>query len=234
MVAYYVGEEDEHLVDHPPLFACREHKRMLRLSGQFVTELIASSEDIMPGNPQEIVGSYLPAAEPAYKLPEFMLPPKVILYNPRGLRGAEALPYAIILIDKRFFGIPARYLSPDRFDGCDDCRNTRRRPKPRARGTGESRKARPRGRGPSGESGRRPPSSGVRRGASDSGVRRGPSDSGVRRGPSDSGVRRGPSDSDARRGPSDPGARRAGSGRRPPPSSGPHKQEPRPPRNKRK
>ncbi|RMG14357.1 MAG: hypothetical protein D6731_10490 [Planctomycetota bacterium] len=158
MPTYYVGEGDEHLVDHPPLFACREHKKMLRLSARFVTELIAAGQDIMPGNPQEIAGSFLPPAETAYRLPEFLLPPKLTLYNPRGLRGAEALPYAIVLVDKRFFGIPARYLSPDRFDGCEECRKRRRRP-PRGAPSrrGESGRAPAvRRAGPAG-SGRRPP-----------------------------------------------------------------------------
>jgi hypothetical protein len=156
---YYVGEDDEHLVDHPPLFACREHKKMLRFSGRFITELIAACLDIMPGNPQEIAGSYLPPAETTYRLPEFLLPPKLVLYNPRGLRGAEALPYAVILVDKRFFGIPSRYLTPDRFDGCEECKKRRRRGPPRS---GPPRKRRPSessGRIPA----RRPPSGEVRR-----------------------------------------------------------------------
>lgn len=189
MTTYYVGDEDEHLVDHPPLFACREHKKMLRLSARFVDELIACGQDIMPGNPQEIAASFLKEAELAYKLPEFLLPPKWILFNPRGLRGAEALPYAVVLVDKRFFGIPARYLSPDRFDGCDECKTRRRRgarPQPRAR------------RGPPGkatESGRRRPpgpgSEGMRPPSSESGRRPG-TDSSIRRPPSKGGPRRGP------------------------------------------
>ena len=101
MPTYYVGDEEEHLIDHPPLFACRAHKKMLRLNSRFVAELISVGRDMMPGNPQEIVGSYLPEAEAAYKLPEFLLPPKLILFNPRNLSGAEALPYATVLVDKR-------------------------------------------------------------------------------------------------------------------------------------
>ena len=40
MVTYYVGEEDEHLVDHPPLFACRDHKKMLRFNGRFAVTAV--------------------------------------------------------------------------------------------------------------------------------------------------------------------------------------------------
>jgi hypothetical protein len=130
VVTYYVGDEDEHMVDHPPLFACREHKKMLRLSGRFVAELLSAAADIMPGNPHEIAGSFVKEVESAYRLPEFLIPPKLVLFNPSNLRGADALPYAVVLIDKRFFGLPARYLTPDRFDGCDECRSKRRRRRP--------------------------------------------------------------------------------------------------------
>lgn len=125
MVQYAVGENEEHRVDHPPLFACREHKTFLRLAPRFVEELLTAGQDIMPGNPDEIAQAFLKEAEPAYRLPEFLIPPKVILFNPRGLRGAEALPYTIVLVDKKFFGIPAKYLTMDRFEGCDDCAEQR-------------------------------------------------------------------------------------------------------------
>ena len=169
MGTYYVGDGDQHRVDHPPLFACREHKALLTLSGRFVMELLASAQDVMPGNPAEIASSYLKAAQPAYTLPGFLIPPKIVLFNPRGLRGAEALPYCFVLIDKKFFGIPARYLTPDRFDGCEVCRHLKpRRSAPRGRG------------GPPGSGVRRPPR------PSDSGaIRRVPPshESGVRRAP---------------------------------------------------
>ncbi len=160
MANYFVGEGDAHRVDHPPLFACREHKQILRFSERFVAELLAVSQDIMPGNPDEIVGSFLPPAEGAYKLPEFLIPPKVFLYNPRGLGGAEAVPYAIVLVDKKFFGIPARYLTADRFDGCEQCKERVREARRRrqAAGTGPTPRPRPPG-APGG-----PASSGVRRG----------------------------------------------------------------------
>ena len=113
MVTYVVGEAgaSEHQIDHPPLFACREHKNLLKLAPRFVDELLATSQDVMPGNPDEIAQAFLRDAAPAYRLPEFLIPPKLFLFNPRGLRGAEALPYSIILIDRKFFGIPA-YISP--------------------------------------------------------------------------------------------------------------------------
>jgi hypothetical protein len=135
LVTYAVGEGDqEHVVDHPPLFACREHKSLLKLSTRFVDELLTTAQDVMPGNPDEIATAFLREAGPAYKLPEFLIPPKIFLFNPRGLRGAEALPYAVILVDRKFFGIPARYLTPDRFTGCDECAEefARRRPPPPA------------------------------------------------------------------------------------------------------
>lgn len=126
MVTYYVGpegNEDAHSVDHPPLFACREHKALLKLTPRFVDELLAVGADTMPGNPEEVAQAFLPQAAAAWRLPEWMVPPKIVLFNPQNLRGVEALPFAFVLIDgKRFFGVPARYLTPDRFDGCEECK----------------------------------------------------------------------------------------------------------------
>ncbi len=174
MVVYYAGENDEHRVDHAPIFACREHKCLLRLSSRFVAELLASGEDVMPGNPDEVVGAYVREVAGAYRLPDFLVPPKLILFNPRGLRGADALPYTLVLIDKRFYGIPARYLSADRFEGCDECAasgpQAARRPPARAPGPGSS----------SSDVGR-PLAAAPPRGPADSGIRRGPADSGIRR-----------------------------------------------------
>jgi hypothetical protein len=156
---YFVGEGDAHRVDHPPLFACREHKQILRFSERFVDELLATSQDVMPGNPDEIVGSFLPPAAPSFRLPEFLIPPKVVLYNPRNLAGAEAVPYVTALVDKKFFGIPARYLTPDRFDGCEQCKERLREARARRQaGTGPA--ARPAGAPPPNG----PAASGVRRG----------------------------------------------------------------------
>ena len=140
MVSYSVGPDDGHRVDHPPLFACREHKQLLRLSARFVEELLSIGQDVMPGNPEEVAQSFHPPAAVAYRLPEWLIPPKVILFNPQNLRGPEALPFCLVLVDeKRFFAIPARYLTPDRFDGCEECKSRpyrrpqtqmRRRPPP--------------------------------------------------------------------------------------------------------
>ncbi|MBX3472464.1 MAG: hypothetical protein KF878_36900, partial [Planctomycetes bacterium] len=142
MVTYVVGEGGEggagegqqHQVDHPPMFACREHKSLLRFSARFVDELLSAAQDVMPGNPDEIATAFLREAGPAFRLPEFLIPPKLFLFNPRGLRGAEALPYAVVLVDRKFFGIPARYLTADRFEGCEDCAEelAHRRPPPAA------------------------------------------------------------------------------------------------------
>lgn len=190
MVTYVVGGGEggpEHQIDHPPLFACREHKNLLKFSARFVDELLATSQDVMPGNPDEIAQAFLQAAAPAYRLPEFLIPPKLVLFNPRGLRGAEALPYAIVLIDRKFFGLPARYLTPDRFDGCDECAEelANRRPP-------SSQQPRP------APPGARPPGPPVG-GTNTSGVRRMPTpppglnDSAARRAPDPgSGIRRGP------------------------------------------
>ncbi len=125
---YSAGDNEEHRVDHPPFFACREHKNLLRFTNRFVMELIACGQDIMPGNPDELALAFLKEAEPAFRLPEFLIPPKVVLFNPRGLRGAEALPFCMVLVDKKFFGIPAKYLTPERFDGCDECAQLRGAP----------------------------------------------------------------------------------------------------------
>jgi hypothetical protein len=132
VVTYVIGEGEaaEHQVDHPPLFACREHKNLLKFTSRFVDELLSNAQDVMPGNPDEIATAFLREAGPAYRLPEFLIPPKIFLFNPRGLRGAEALPFTVILVDRKFFGIPARYLTPDRFEGCDECAEERAQRRP--------------------------------------------------------------------------------------------------------
>lgn len=214
MVTYVVGEP-EHQVDHPPLFACREHKNLLRLSARFVDELLSIAQDVMPGNPDEIATAFLREAGPAFRLPEFLIPPKIFLFNPRGLRGAEALPYTVVLIDRKFFGIPARYLTPDRFDGCDECAEERARRRPPPPGA-HARPGGPPGRPPGPRSG--PEGSGVRRtvpGLDESGV--------VRRSPDGSGIRRAPPSppTPPPGGPVRPGAR--------PPGPAPGRSTPRPP-----
>lgn len=210
---YYVGEgDDRHLVDHPPLFACEweGRKSLLTLSPNFVEELLATSQDVMPGNPGEIAGSYFKPAEGAFTLPSFLIPPRVFLFNPENLRGPDALPYLIVLVDKKFFGIPARYLTPDRFSGCDGLpelakrmRHERKVQAQRRRELSGSSSVRAPAQGGARPPGRRPPSQGgrPRRPGEDSGVRRGPAPEGKgpkgktsRRAqrPSESGVRRPP------------------------------------------
>ncbi len=111
----------EHKVDHPPLFACREHKNFLRLTTSFIEEIVTQAADVMPGNLAEIAAPYVGGNQDAFKLPDYLIPPRVILYNPDGLRGPLALPFTLIFIDKRFVGIPAAYLTQDRFEGCAEC-----------------------------------------------------------------------------------------------------------------
>jgi hypothetical protein len=126
-------EAGEHKIDHPPLFACREHKQFLRLRSSFVDDMLRSLEDIVPGNLHEIASPYVNGDTNAFKLPEHLIPPRVLLYNPDFLKGPAALPYTLIFVDKRFIGIPAAYLTADRFEGCADCANNPEfMPKPRA------------------------------------------------------------------------------------------------------
>jgi len=114
-------EAGEHKVDHPPLFACREHKQFLRLRSSFIDEMLRSLEDIVPGNLHEVAAPYVNGDTNAFRLPEYLIPPRVLLYNPDFLKGAAALPYTLVFIDKRFIGIPAGYLTPRVFEGCPEC-----------------------------------------------------------------------------------------------------------------
>lgn len=114
-------EAGEHKVDHPPLFACREHKQFLRLRSSFIDEMLKSLEDMVPGNLHEIAASMVGGDTNAFRLPEHLIPPRVLLYNPDFLKGAQALPYTLVFVDKRFIGIPAAYLTANRFEGCVDC-----------------------------------------------------------------------------------------------------------------
>jgi hypothetical protein len=118
MPVYNAGE---HKVDHPPLFACRDHKNLLRLTEQFVNDILAAAEDLVPGNLAEYAAPMLGGNESAMRLPEYLIPPRVIVYNPDFLRGPDALPFMLVFINKRFIGIPAKYLTRERFEGCPDC-----------------------------------------------------------------------------------------------------------------
>ncbi|MCA8924527.1 MAG: hypothetical protein KDD82_22135 [Planctomycetes bacterium] len=109
MPTYFVGEA-QHRVDHPPLFAAREGKRLLTFSASFVEELLTTAEDRVPVHLDEIASKLSRDSAPAYQLPGFLLPPKIVLYNPDNLRGVAALPYVVALVNTTFFGIPAHYL----------------------------------------------------------------------------------------------------------------------------
>src|SRR5437870_11209780 len=114
-------ELGEHKIDHPPLFACRAHKQFLKLTAGFVKEILNLSQDVVPGNLSEVAAPFIGGDANAFKLPEYLIPPRVVLYNPDGLRGASALPFTLVFIDKKFVGIPAAYLTRERFDGCTEC-----------------------------------------------------------------------------------------------------------------
>jgi hypothetical protein len=118
MPNYQVGE---HKVDHPPLFACREHKQFLRLNAPFVEELCTWASDMVPSNLSEIAAPMVGGRADAFKLPDYLIPPRVLVWNPDGLKGPLGLPFTLVFIDKRFFGIPASYLTYERFEGCDEC-----------------------------------------------------------------------------------------------------------------
>ena len=75
----------------------------------------------MFGVVRALVAAQWKMAAPAFRFPDFLLPPRMVLFNPAGYRGAEGLPVFLVLIDKLFFGIPFRYLSRDRFGGCAGC-----------------------------------------------------------------------------------------------------------------
>jgi hypothetical protein len=118
MSSYEVGD---HFVDHPPLFACRKHKSFLKLNRAFIDELVAWAPDIQPQNLTDLASAYLDGDDQAFRLSEYLIPPKVTLFNPRKIQGHGALPYVIIFVDKHFFGIPSSYLRRRIFDGCQEC-----------------------------------------------------------------------------------------------------------------
>lgn len=130
-------EAGDHKVDHPPLFACREHKQFLRLRSSFIDEMLRSLEDMVPGNLHEIAAPSVNGDTNAFRLPEHLIPPRVLIYNPDFLKGPCALPYTLVFVDKRFIGIPAAYLTADRFEGCADC--TANPPPPPARPVAQQR-----------------------------------------------------------------------------------------------
>jgi hypothetical protein len=118
MSSYQVAD---HIVDHPPLFACRKHKAFLKLNRSFVDELIAWAPDIQPQPLTDAAAPALDGDDLAFKLTDYLIPPRITLFNPRKIVGAGSLPFTVIFIDKRFFGIPASYLRRRIFDGCEQC-----------------------------------------------------------------------------------------------------------------
>lgn len=118
MPNYQVGE---HKIDHPPLFACREHKQFLRFNARFIEQLCSWAGDTVPGNLSEIAAPMVGGRADAFKLPDYLIPPRVLVWNPENLRGPLGLPFTLVFIDKRFIGIPAAYLTFERFEGCDEC-----------------------------------------------------------------------------------------------------------------
>lgn len=166
MPIYYVGE-DQHRVDHPPLFAAREGKKLLTFSESFIRELLTTAEDRVPVHLDEIAGKISKESAPAFQLPDFLLPPKIVLYNPDNLRGVQALPYVVVLVNTTFFGIPAAYLKYTCFAEIENEPPPVKAARPQTRAI-----RRPRGlrRPPPGTRGRRGPPPRGRR----SGPRRGP------------------------------------------------------------
>ena len=110
-----------HVVDHPPLFACRKHKKFLALNQAFVKELLAWAPDMATKNFTDVAALCLDGDDLAFKLSDYLIPPKVLIFNPRKLEGPGALPFLVVLVDSRFYGIPASYLRRRIFDGCEEC-----------------------------------------------------------------------------------------------------------------
>ncbi len=118
MPTYQVGD---HVVDHPPLFACRKHKTILKLGRSFVDELVAWAPDLQPQNLTEVAAGSLDGDDEAFRLSDYLVPARIVIFNPRKIEGHGALPYFVVLIDRKFFGIPSSYLRRRAFDGCFDC-----------------------------------------------------------------------------------------------------------------
>jgi hypothetical protein len=110
-----------HVVDHPPLFACRKHKKILGLNQAFVKELLAWAPDMATQNFTDVAALCLDGDDLAFKLSDYLIPPKVLIFNPRKIEGPGALPFLVVLVDSRFYGIPASYLRRRIFDGCEEC-----------------------------------------------------------------------------------------------------------------
>lgn len=167
-----------HTIDCPPIFRCREHKTPLSFSESFCDELMAYAEGHVPSSLTDTMRKHL-GKRTGYLLPENLANPKIVLYNPENATGADALPFVTCRVNNRFVAIPARYLTANNFDGCQECASRQcRKPPPQEpfppvgarpsrppRPRGESQEMRRRGPRPGGgpESGRRmPPKDGKR------------------------------------------------------------------------
>src|SRR5271154_840575 len=118
MPSYQVAD---HSVDHPPLFACRKHKSMLRFNRSFVEELLAWAPDLPPQNLTDVAATSLGGDDQAFRTTDYLVPPKLVVFNPRRIEGHGSLPFIVTLVDRKFFGIPASYLRRRVFDGCEQC-----------------------------------------------------------------------------------------------------------------
>lgn len=94
---------------------------MLKLNRPFVEELLAWAADLTPQNLHDVAASALDGDELAMRLSDYLVPPKVLIFNPRKIEGRGALPFITVLVDRKFFGLPASYLRRRVFDGCEEC-----------------------------------------------------------------------------------------------------------------
>jgi hypothetical protein len=118
MSSYQVGD---HQIDHPPLFMCRKHKAFLRFNRSFVDELVAWGPELQPQNLTDVAATSLGGDDKAFLTSDYLVPPKLVVFNPRRVPGHGSLPMVIVLVDRKFFGIPASYLRRRVFDGCEQC-----------------------------------------------------------------------------------------------------------------
>lgn len=110
-----------HVIDHPPMFACREHREFLELNVGFVEELLNWAEQEESQTLISAGANALRGDTQAFALSPYLIPPKLTVFNPRNVPGHGALPVAWVFVDRKFFGIPASYLRRRIFTGCQEC-----------------------------------------------------------------------------------------------------------------
>ena len=82
MVSYTVGDNEQvYEIDHPPIFACRAHRQLLRFTPRFVQEMASVAQDVLPGTLDEMGAAFLREAAPMFRQPDWLLPPKIVLFN---------------------------------------------------------------------------------------------------------------------------------------------------------